>query len=65
MSKFPVTVTCHTCNKKIDGEVQHELMVIKDTPGFVIFDDGVECDQCVEKRTGMSPNTLVTTEKYY
>jgi hypothetical protein len=57
IQKFPVKVICKHSNHEIEGEIHMQRMTVIDTPGFMLFDEGIICDKCLVEMGGSDPNT--------
>lgn len=48
---------CNTCHQEIQGtlKISSRLRVV-DSPGFMLFDDGIICERCMELKGMPNPN---------
>ena len=57
---FVCATRCHYCKQFVKGRlIMNKLMRVIDSPGFMLFEDGLMCESCLKKRGGGDPNTEV------
>lgn len=51
MFEFDVKVKCVECGQLKDGKIEWSVIMNSlDTPGFIVFTDGIHCADCMTKQ---------------